>query len=567
MKGAKVTFKNSSHKKHVITDLLSITKMALNGLSSILEKVRILSISKLENSGLTLRQFIDCNQTFCHSLAWLCTYHMALNQMQEWSEKLHSKGQLGDVEYLINQIAFSEYLAQIKGGIPMSQGEIIRLSNLGINIDDEPFFKNPYLKNLINEGASEDCMRLLITLLKDSSKDGSVGNLGLDNELKIIREQFRRFTIERVDPYAQSWHLEDKLLPISLIEDMANLGVFGLTIPEQYGGSGQSKVAMCVLSEELSRGYIGVGSISTRSDIAADLILNGGTPAQKNYWLPRIARGEVLPTAVFTEPDVGSDLGSIKTKAIKENEVYKISGNKTWITHGSRAELMTLLARTNKHSNDHKGLSMFLAPKVKGTANNLFPDAGLSGSEIPVIGYKGMKEYELAFDDFEVGLNNLLGGVEGSGFKQLMQTFESARIQTASRAIGITQSAYELGLKYAQDRNQFKQQIISFPRISNKLAMMVVELMVARQITYYAARQKDKNERCDLEAGMAKLLSARIAWAASDNSLQIHGSHGYAAEHPASRLLCDARIINIFEGTAEIQANIIAKRLISDFKS
>jgi len=562
-----VTFKILPHKKHSITDLLSVTKTAIYELSGILEKVKVISISKLKNSNLTIRQFVDKNQTFCHSLAWLFTYNMALKQMQEWSETLHSKGQFGDIEYLINQIAFSEYLAQIKGGIPMSQGEIIRLSNMGIDVDDESLFKNSDIKNLINYGASEEYLSLLIALLKDSSKHGYVGNLGLDSELHIIREQFRRFTVERVDPYAQGWHLNDELLPMSLIEDMADLGVFGLTIPEQYGGSGQSKVAMCVLSEELSRGYIGVGSISTRSDIAAELILNGGTISQKEYWLPKIACGEILPTAVFTEPDIGSDLGSIKTKAIKENEVYKISGNKTWITHGSRAELMTLLARTDKHSRDNKGLSMFLAPKMAGTTNNLFPDTGLSGGEIPVIGYRGMKEYELAFDSFKVDFKNLLGGIEGAGFKQLMHTFESARIQTASRAIGISQSAYELGLKYAQDRAQFKRKIINFPRISNKLAIMAVELMIARQITYHAARQKDENKRCDLEAGMAKLLSARIAWAASDNSLQIHGSHGYASEHPSSRLLCDARIINIFEGTAEIQANIIANRIVSDLIS
>ena len=564
LKGTQLTLGNISSSEILITNLLPITKIAINELSLILDKAKAHCFSKLEERHVSTRNFTESNQTVSHTLTWLYTYTTALSQVQNWSEKLSNEGRLGDIEYLIHQIAFSEYLAQIRGGIPISQGEIVRLSNLGIDIDEEDLFKNVDVKNLINNGSSENSMCLLMNLLIESSEQGSTGDVGLNTELNIIREQFRRFTTEQIEPYAQRWHLENELLPKSLIEDMADLGVFGLTIPEEYGGSGESKVAMCVLSEELSRGYLGVGSLSTRSDIAAELILSGGTDLQKSYWLPKIACGEVLPTAVFTEPDIGSDLGSIKTKATRTDKHYKISGNKTWITHGSRADLMTVLARTDLTSDDHSGLSMFLAPKIAGNNYELFPSPGLNGSEIPVIGYKGMKEYEVVFTDFEVKVENLLGATEGSGFKQLMHTFESARIQTASRAIGVAQSAYELALRYAQERSQFGKTIINFPRIKNKLAMMVVELMIARQTTYHAARQKDKQKRCDLEAGVAKLLSARIAWAASDNSLQIHGSYGYAAEHPSSRLLCDARIISIFEGTAEIQASIIARRLLSD---
>jgi (2S)-methylsuccinyl-CoA dehydrogenase len=349
-----------------------------------------------------------------------------------------------------------------------------------------------------------------------------------------------------------------------IVEEMSALGVFGLTIPESFGGAGLGKTAMCVVSEELSRGYIGVGSLGTRSEIAAELILGGGTAEQKKHWLPKLASGEILPTAVFTEPNTGSDLGSLRARAVREGDVWKVTGNKTWITHAARADLMTLLVRTNPNAPGYKGLSMFLAPKPRGKDGQPFPAKGMTGGEIEVLGYRGMKEYEIGFDGFEVSHANLLGGEEGQGFKQLMTTFESARIQTAARAIGVAQSAMDLGLRYGLERQQFGKAIFGFPRVANKIAMMAVEIMVARQLTYFAAREKDAGRRCDLEAGMAKLLAARVAWAAADNAVQIHGGNGFALEYPVSRVLCDARILNIFEGAAEIQAQVIARRLLED---
>jgi (2S)-methylsuccinyl-CoA dehydrogenase len=206
---------------------------------------------------------------------------------------------------------------------------------------------------------------------------------------------------------------------------------------------------------------------------------------------------------------------------------------------------------------------MFLAEKAPGNEATDFPTDGMSGGEIEVLGYRGMKEYELGFDGFKVDAANLLGGVEGQGFKQLMQTFESARIQTAARAIGVAQNALEVGMQYAIDRKQFDKSLIAFPRVSGKLAMMAVEIMIARQLTYFSAEQKDNDQRCDVEAGMAKLLGARVAWAAADNALQIHGGNGFALEYQISRILCDARILNIFEGAGEIQAQVITRRLLS----
>ncbi len=504
---------------------------------------------------------LEENQRAAHGLAWLATYVESLRQMHAWADRLAEEGRFGEMEGLIAQIGAGEYLAQIAGGIPMNQGEILRLSDLGLGRADLAAFDDGPIATLIAANSAAARARL-VALMRDNAGQASFGATGLDDELEMIRDQFRRFSDERVVPYAHEWHLKDQLIPMAIIEELAELGVFGLTIPEEFGGLGLSKASMVVVSEELSRGYIGVGSLGTRSEIAAELILCGGTDDQKAHWLPKLASAEILPTAVFTEPNTGSDLGSLRTRAVPDGEGWKITGNKTWITHAARTHVMTLLARTDPETSDYRGLSMFLAEKTPGTDENPFPTEGMTGGEIEVLGYRGMKEYELGFDGFHVKGANLLGGVTGQGFKQLMQTFESARIQTAARAIGVAQNALEVGMQYAEDRKQFGKPLIAFPRVSDKLAMMAVEIMIARQLTYFSAWQKDHDKRCDLEAGMAKLLGARVAWAAADNALQIHGGNGFALEYQISRILCDARILNIFEGAAEIQAQVIARRLL-----
>ncbi len=504
---------------------------------------------------------LETRQRQAHGLAWLATYVESLRQMQAWAGRLAAEGAFGEMEGLILQIAAGEYLAQIAGGIPMNQGEILRPSDLDLTRADlAPFDAEP-IAGLI-AGNNPEARARLVALMRDNQGRATFGATGLDADLEMIREQFRRYADERVAPHAHEWHLKDELIPMAVIEELAELGVFGLTIPEEFGGLGLSKASMVVVSEELSRGYIGVGSLGTRTEIAAELILCGGTPEQKAHWLPKLASGEVLPTAVFTEPNTGSDLGALRTKAKRVGEDWEITGNKTWITHAARTHVMTVLARTVEGTTDYRGLSMFLAEKTPGTDEAPFVDPGLSGGEIEVLGYRGMKEYTVNFDGFRVKGANLLGQVEGQGFKQLMQTFESARIQTAARAVGVAQNALEVGMKYAEDRRQFGKALIEFPRVSDKLAMMAAEIMVARQLTYFSAWQKDHDKRCDLEAGMAKLLGARVAWAAADNALQIHGGNGFALEYQISRILCDARILNIFEGAAEIQAQVIARRLL-----
>jgi (2S)-methylsuccinyl-CoA dehydrogenase len=510
------------------------------------------------------RKLADDQQHQVHGYGWYAAYAELLNQVAGWAERLEAEGRFGEIEALLAQLLVSEYCAQLVGGVPMNQGEIVRPAQL---VTDRAVLNRLYsngLMKLMAEGGTQAVKTRIARRLAEARGRPTLEHTGLDETFEMVRDQFHAFAEEKVTPFAHEWHLKDQLIPIELVEELGALGVFGLTIPEEYGGSGMGKTAMCVVSEELSRAWIGVGSLATRSEIAGELILTGGTEAQKQHWLPKISDASILPTAVFTEPNTGSDLGSLRARAELKGEQYVVTGNKTWITHAARADVMTLLVRTEPDTTDYRGLSMLLAEKPRGVEGDDFPAQGMSGGEIGVIGYRGMKEYELAFDGFTVPAQNLLGGVPGQGFKQLMATFESARIQTAARAVGVAQAALETGLGYALDRKQFGQAIFEFPRVHNKLAMMAAEIMGVRQLTYFAARQKDEGKRCDLEAGMAKLIAARVAWAAADNALQIHGGNGFAMEYVASRLLADARILNIFEGAGEIQAQVIARRLLEE---
>ena len=507
---------------------------------------------------------LETEQHVAHGLSWLATYVEAVREAVAYSRRLREEGRFGEIEELLTAIGIGEYLAQAFGGIPMNQSEFIRPEDFSLSNALIGDLRSGAVEHVIGRGNTRENRARLVDLIEQTHATGMIGDAGLDETLESIRAEIGKFAEAEVAPHAHEWHLKNDYIPMEVVEGLAALGVFGLTIPEDFEGMGLGKVAMCVVTEELSRAYIGVGSLGTRSEIAAELIMSGGTEEQKSRFLPAIASGQILPTAVFTEPNTGSDLASLRTRATLKGPVYAINGNKTWITHPVRADLMTVLARTNPAEPGYKGLSMFLAEKPRGDDANPFPASGMSGGEIEVLGYRGMKEYEIAFEDFEVPAENLLGGVEGQGFKQLMQTFESARIQTAARAVGVAQNALELGLRYARERIQFGKPLLRFPRVADKIAAMAAEIHMARQLTYFAARAKDDGKRCDVEAGMAKLLAARVAWAAADNSVQIHGGNGFALEYPISRVLCDARILNIFEGAAEIQAQVISRRLLEE---
>lgn len=487
-----------------------------------------------------------------HGFAWVATSVAALEAVQAWSEQPGAS----ELDRTVAALAFAETLGQLTGGLPMGQNEIVRPADLELG---------QAARNL-----AEDAAELLEADLRGHRAAAALAlNEGRwpseslhDAALDAVRDQFRRFTEAEIVPHAHRWHLANALIPDATVAKMAALGTFGATIPEQFGGLGLGKLVMCVITEELSRGWIGAGSLGTRSEIAGELIVHSGTAEQQAEWLPKIASGAVLPTAVFTEPDVGSDLGALQTRARRAGEHWVIDGAKTWITHAARSDLMTLLVRTVPEAKGYAGLSMLLVPKPRGTEADPFPAGGMAGSEIEVLGYRGMREYALAFDGMKAPADAVLGGEEGQGFKQLMRTFEAARIQTAARAVGVARRALELGLAYAQSRTQFGKALIRFPRVADKLAMGLTDFVMARELTYAAARAKDTGKRCDIEAGMAKLLAARAAWSNADASLQIHGGNGYALEFEISRVLCDARILNIFEGAAEIQAQVIARGLL-----
>jgi (2S)-methylsuccinyl-CoA dehydrogenase len=549
--------------RHILDGLTDLLQDAVKATDVYQSSVHALVSAELAPDGKIDRAAFSANQHLAHGYAWIVTYIETLRETANWVSRLQAAGGLGDIDALLAQILFSKYLSDLIGGVPMNQGETIRPHELGARAAANELRDNRAVRMLVEQGLTPDTMLAAAAFLPDSLGRATVENTGEDETMTMIRDQFRRYAEDRIVPHAHEWHLKNEYIPMPVVNEMAELGVFGLTIPEEYGGLGMGKTAMCVVSEELSRGYIGTGSLGTRSEIAAELILIGGTDAQKEKYLPAIASGEILPTAVFTEPNTGSDLGALRTRAVKDGEQYKITGNKTWITHPVRADMMTVLARTDPATNNFSGLSMFLAEKPRGDDAVPFPAEGMTGGEIEVLGYRGMKEYEIGFDEFEVPAANLLGETEGMGFKHLMATFESARIQTAARAVGVAQNAFELGLRYALDRQQFGQPIFEFPRVANKLVMMAAELVGIRQLTYFSARQKDEDKRCDLEAGMAKLLAARAAWSAADNALQIHGGNGFALEYPISRVLQDARILNIFEGAGEVQAMVIARRVIA----
>lgn len=542
-------------------DLLPLLLEASDSTQALLAEAAAAVRLKVTEGGKVSAAALEREQHAAHGYAWFATYVESIRQLAAYTGRMIEAKRFGELEELLVRVGAGEYLAQVFGGIPMSQGEMLRLADLGLAEQKISARITPAIKTLI-AGNNAEVRAQLAALIAKAQGSLTIGDAGLDETLDAMRAEMHRFAETEVAPHAHEWHLKNEYIPMEIISKMAELGVFGLTIPEEYGGLGLGKESMVLVSEELSRAWIGVGSLGTRSEIAAELILGGGTDEQKKKWLPKIASGEILPTAVFTEPNTGSDLASLKTRAEKKGDVYKVYGNKTWITHPVRADLMTLLCRTKPEEKGYQGLSILLAEKPRGDDKNPFPAEGMSGGEIEVIGYRGMKEFEIGFDGFEVKAENLLGGVEGNGFKQLMQTFEAARIQTAARAIGVAQSAMELGLRYAHERIQFGKPLYSFPRVSDKIVMMAAEILIARQLTYHAAREKDSGRRCDLEAGMAKLLAARIAWAAADNALQIHGGNGFAMEYPVSRVLADARILSIFEGAAEIQAQVIARRLL-----
>lgn len=376
-----------------------------------------------------------------------------------------------------------------------------------------------------------------------------------------VRQNVRAFVAQEVEPVARELDAKNVPIPDELIQKMGRLGYLGVLFPQEYGGLGLDTQTMTIVAEELSRGWLSVGSVMTRNIITGSLILHGGTEEQRNEWIPRLATGELLSAAAFTEPNAGSDLGAATTKATKTDGGYHLNGEKTWCTMALQAGVLTVLARTDPDaSKKTKGLSLFLAPKTPGA----FGEPQLSGGHIPVIGYHGLRSYSIALADLFVPDENLIGLKENEGFKQLLSTFETARIQTAARAVGVAQAAFDSALAYAKERRQFGRPIGEFQAIRHKLAEMRSRLEAARQLTYHAARMKDTGKRCDMEAGMAKIVATEMVEYVTREALQVWGGYGYSTENDPQRYWRDGKLFSLFEGTSEVQLEVIGRRLLDD---
>jgi (2S)-methylsuccinyl-CoA dehydrogenase len=404
----------------------------------------------------------------------------------------------------------------------------------------------------------------------DALVDGRLPSIGLGEEHEAIREPFRKFAQEKVMPLAEKIHRHDLLVPEDLIQGLAEMGTFGITIPEEYGGFMTDNIGMVIVTEELSRGSLAAaGSLVTRPEILSKALLKGGTEEQKQEWLPKLATGEVMAGVAVTEPDFGSDVAGLKVMATKTEGGWRINGTKTWCTFAGRANVLLVLARTNPDmKSKHKGLSILLAEKPVFEGHDFDykqPEGGsISGRAIATIGYRGMHSYEVNFDNYFVPDKNLVGGEEGlgKGFYLQMAGFAGGRLQTAARALGVMQASYEAAMTYANERKVFGKPVFSYTLTQYKLARMAMLIHVIRQSTYEAARLVDAGKG-QMESSMVKLFSCKMAEWVAREAMQIHGGMGYAEEFNVSRYFVDARVLSIFEGAEEVLAlRVVARTLI-----
>ncbi|MER2583549.1 MAG: acyl-CoA dehydrogenase family protein [Candidatus Competibacter sp.] len=411
------------------------------------------------------------------------------------------------------------------------------------------------------------------------AQDGVTGAYLLDDHHEMMRETFRRVAEEVVMPLAEEVHRHDLDIPDAILDQVKDLGCFGISIPERFGGiqsdEQEDNLGMIVVTEELTRGSLGAaGSLITRPEILSKALLKGGTEEQKNKWLPQLASGDLLCAVAVTEPNYGSDVANMRLKATKTEGGWLLNGAKTWCTFGGKAGVLLVLARTHPDiSLGHRGLSMFLLekPSTPGHTIDFTQEGGgkLSGKAISTIGYRGMHSFDLFFDNVFVPDENMLGGPqgEGKGFYFTMAGFSGGRIQTAARAIGIMQAAYEKALSYAQERIVFGYPIGDYQLTQVKLARMATYLAIGRQFTYSVGRLMDKGEG-DMEASMVKFFTCKTAEWVTREALQIHGGMGYAEETPVSRYFIDARVLSIFEGAEETLAlKVIARSLVDNAKN
>ncbi len=390
------------------------------------------------------------------------------------------------------------------------------------------------------------------------------------DDQRAITEMVHRFVDEQVLPIAEHHDHEDSF-PDDVVEQMKELGLFGVTIPEEYGGMGLDLTTYTMIVEELSRGWISISGIVNTHFIGSYLLMKFGTDGQKERWLPRMATGEIRAAFSLSEPGLGSDVQAISTRAKRDGEHWTITGQKMWVTNGLRSGLVFLLAKTDPDASPpHKGMTCFITEKEPGVAENSGDYSGLTvPPPIRKMGYKGVESTELVYEDYRCPAENVLGGEDeglNKGFSQMMDALEVGRVNVAARGVGIARRGLELALRYSQERKTFGKQIADHQAVQFKLADMATKVEAARLLTLKAARLKDAGERSDLEAGMAKLYASEAGKEVVEDSFRIHGGYGYSKEYEIERLYRDAPLLLIGEGTSEIQRMVIGKKLLQRHK-
>ncbi|MFI4993546.1 MAG: acyl-CoA dehydrogenase family protein [Solirubrobacterales bacterium] len=396
-------------------------------------------------------------------------------------------------------------------------------------------------------------------------------NTEMTDEQKAITEMVRQFADEQILPNAEHYDHEDEF-PTPIVEQMKELGLFGVTIPEEYGGMGLDLTTYAMIVEELSRGWISISGVINTHFIGSYLLMKFGSDEQRQKYLPRMATGEIRAAFSLSEPELGSDVQAIKTRALKgENGSYVINGQKMWVTNGLRSDLVFVLVKTDPNAEKaHKGMTCFIAEKQGGVSENTGDYAGLTvPPQLKKMGYKGVESTELVFDGYKCPAENILGGEDAGlnkGFPQMMDALEVGRVNVAARGVGIAQRALELALRYSQERKTFGKPIAQHQAIQFKLADMATQVDAARLLTLRAARMKDAGVRSDLEAGMAKLFASEAGRFCVEESFRIHGGYGYSKEYEIERLYRDAPLLLIGEGTSEIQRMVIGRKLLERHK-
>ena len=529
-----------------VAHLGSHLDQAATAVETLLAKAKAKVAALVMPGGKINSRLLDEQQHAAHGLAWLATYAATLRELVNYATRLEAEGKFGETEQLTVQIAAGEYLNHVAGGIPMNQGEFIRLPEFGLTRSDAAGLHDLVL---IERGNTAAARHRLVELIAD----GNFGSSGLDETLSEMRETMRRFVETKVAPHAHQWHLDNDYVPMEIVRELAELGVFALTLPEEHGGLGLSKESMCVVSEELSRGWIAVGSLGTRAEIACELILCGGTKEQKETWLPKIASGEILPTAVFTEPNTGSDLGSLRTRAVREGDFYRLDGVKHYISNAAEAKFLVVFAKTDPSAGP-RGVSAFVVDRAT-------PGLRVSSPE-KLMGIRAAHSFEVTFDGVMVPVNCRLGE-EGSGFKTAMRVLDNSRLDVVATSLGLAEAALAAAVQWAKQRMIAGEALAAKQGAQWMFADMKLRLEAAWGLALQATALRTAGQPFSQQSAMAKLYASEMVAFVTDTALQLHGGIGYTRALPLERYARDARILRIYEGASEVQRNIIARGVLA----